>query len=47
MTAIIVTLALIALVTYLLERNHARQARPDAAGGDSLGRPFWRGGATV
>ncbi|MEU3769141.1 hypothetical protein AB0E55_29160 [Amycolatopsis keratiniphila] len=47
MTAIIVTLALIALVTYLLERNHARQGRPDAAGGDPLGRPFWRGGAAA
>jgi len=47
MTAIIVTLALIALVTYLLERNHTRQGRPDAAGGDPLYQPFWRGGATV
>ncbi|MFC9255592.1 hypothetical protein ACFWMR_23410 [Amycolatopsis thailandensis] len=47
MTAIIVTLALIALVTYLLERNHIRQGRPNAAGGDPLSRPFWRGGATV
>ncbi|MFI0802490.1 hypothetical protein SAMN04489729_3411 [Amycolatopsis lurida] len=47
MTAIIVTLALIALVGYLLERNHTRQGRPDTAGGDPLSRPFWRGGATV
>ncbi|WP_414940015.1 hypothetical protein [Amycolatopsis sp. cmx-11-51] len=47
MTAIIVTLAFIALVTYLLERNHTRQGRPTAAGGDPLGHPFWRGGAAV
>ncbi|WP_168214514.1 hypothetical protein [Amycolatopsis sp. BJA-103] len=47
MTAIIASLALIALVTYLLERNHERQGRPTASGGDPLGRPFWRGGATV
>ncbi|MFC3448653.1 hypothetical protein [Amycolatopsis speibonae] len=47
MTAIIVTLAFIALVTFLLERNHARQGRPDAAGGDPLNRPFWRGGTTA
>ncbi|SFH59666.1 hypothetical protein [Amycolatopsis regifaucium] len=46
MTAFIATLALLALVTYLLQRNHARQGRPDAAGGDPIGRPFWRGGAT-
>ncbi|WP_199746612.1 MULTISPECIES: hypothetical protein [unclassified Amycolatopsis] len=47
MTAIIVTLALIALVTYLLNRNHTRHGRPDVAGGDPLTRPFRRGGATV
>lgn len=47
MTAIIVILALFALVTYLLNRNHTRQGRPDVAGGDPLTRPFWRGGATV
>ncbi|WP_162835872.1 hypothetical protein [Amycolatopsis orientalis] len=47
MTAIIVTLSLIALVTYLLHHNHVRQGRPDVAGGDPLGQPFWRGGATV
>ncbi|HET6287354.1 MAG TPA: hypothetical protein VFG15_11435 [Amycolatopsis sp.] len=47
MTTIIVTLALIALVTYFLNRNHKRQGRPDVAGGDPLGRPFWKGGTTV
>ncbi|MEU3626878.1 hypothetical protein [Amycolatopsis coloradensis] len=47
MTALIVTFAFIALVAYLLQRNHTRQGRPGAAGGDPLGRPFWRGGITV
>lgn len=34
MTAFIATLALIALVTYALQRNHARQGRPSVAGSD-------------
>ncbi len=35
MTAILVTLAFIALVTYGLQRNHARQGYPHVAGSDS------------
>ncbi|WP_410658867.1 hypothetical protein [Amycolatopsis sp. lyj-112] len=34
MTAIIATLALVALVTYALQRNHARQGYPRVAGSD-------------
>ncbi|MEV6910387.1 hypothetical protein [Amycolatopsis sp. NPDC051071] len=35
MTAIIVTIAFLALVTYALQRNHARQGYPHVAGSDA------------